>query len=80
MAERIPDSLIDDILSSTKKYSTGATSQETYSAVDIDFILDDAKAYANRSENIVIEQPKEEKKEFSFNLEKKEKPKKFLST
>lgn len=79
MAERIPDSLIDDILSSTKKYSTGATSQETYSAVDIDFILDDAKAYANRSENIVIEQPKEEKKEFSFNLEKKEKTKKAFS-
>ncbi len=79
MAERIPDSLIDDILSSTKKYSSDEISQETYSAVDIDFILDDARAYACKSESVVTEQPKEEKKEFSLSFEKKEKTKKAFS-
>ena len=79
MTERIPDSLIDDILSSTKKYSSDEVSQETYSAVDIDFILDDVRTYASKSESIITEQPKEEKKEFSLSFEKKEKTKKAFS-
>ncbi len=79
MAERIPDSLIDDILSSTKKYSDASTAQDAYSDIDIDFILDDVKGYANRAENIVAAQPDEQKKDFSINFEKKEKTKKTFS-
>ena len=59
MAERIPDSLIDDILNSTKKYSVDNSQQDEYSAVDIDFILDDVKGYAEKS----IIEPVVEKKD-----------------
>ena len=79
MAERIPDSLIDDILNSTKKYDLDKAQSEPYSAVDIDFILDDAKGYATREEISAPAETKQEKsKDFTFSFDKKEKPmKKF---
>ncbi len=77
MAERIPDSLIDDILNSAKKYSVDKTQQDEYSDVDIDFILDDVKVYDEKS----ISEPVVEKKdteEIKISFEKKERePKKF---
>ncbi len=74
MAERIPDSLIDDILNSTKKYGLDKTQQTEYSAVDIDFILDDAKEYAAREDIVSQPEIKQEKaKEFTFTFDKKEK-------
>ena len=77
MAERIPDSLIDDILNSTKKYSVDNSQQGEYSAVDIDFILDDVKGYAEKPiSEPVIEQKNTEEIEFSFEKKEKE-PKKF---
>lgn len=72
MAERIPDSLIDDILNSTKKYSFDISQQGEYSAADIEIILDDAKGYEEKlaSEPVVKQKNREEIK---FSFEKKEK-------
>ena len=77
MAERIPDSLIDDILNSTKKYSFDTSQQGEYSAADIEIILDDAKGYEEKlaSEPVVKQKNREEIK-FSFEKMEKE-PKKF---
>ena len=72
MAERIPDSLIDDILNSTKKYNFDTSQQGEYSAADIEIILDDAKGYEEKlaSEPVVKQKNREEIK---FSFEKKEK-------
>ena len=78
MAERIPDSLIDDILDSTKKYSVDKPQQNDYSAVDIDFILEDVRGYADKTVNEpIVEEEKVKKFELSF--EKKEKERKKFS-
>lgn len=72
MAERIPDSLIDDILNSTKKYSFDNSQQNEYSAADIEIILDDAKGYEEKlASEPVVKQKNTEEIKFSF--EKKEK-------
>lgn len=72
MAERIPDSLIDDILNSTKKYSFDNSQQGEYSAADIEIILDDAKGYEEKlASEPVVKQKNTEETKFSF--EKKEK-------
>ena len=72
MAERIPDSLIDDILNSTKKYSFDISQQGEYSAADIEIILDDAKGYEEKlASEPVVKQKNTEEIKFSF--EKKEK-------
>lgn len=77
MAERIPDSLIDDILNSTRKYDLDKAQQTEYSAVDIDFILEDAKEYATREDVTSQTGKKQEKaREITFTFEKKEKPNK----
>ena len=72
MAERIPDSLIDDILNSTKKYNFDTSQQGEYSAADIEIILDDAKGYEEKlASEPVVKQKNTEEIKFSF--EKKEK-------
>ena len=72
MAERIPDSLIDDILNSTRRYTVDNSQQNEYSAADIEIILDDVKGYAEK----LISQPVVEQKnaeEIKISFEKKEK-------
>ena len=79
MAERIPDSLIDDILNSTKKYNFDTSQQGEYSAADIEIILDDAKGYEEKlASEPVVKQKNTEEIKFSF--EKKEKEsKKYIN-
>lgn len=73
MAERIPDSLIDDILNSTKKYNFDTSQQGEYSAADIEIILDDAKGYEEKlASEPVVKQKNTEEIKFSFENKEKE--------
>ncbi len=72
MAERIPDSLIDEILASAKNY-IGEENNVEYSADKIDSLLaeisDEAKPEVEATEKtVVVPAFKKEKKEFSLNI------------
>lgn len=72
MAERIPDSLIDEILASAKNYMVEETETE-YSADKIDALIGDITK-AETQEPVATEKPvivpnfKKEKREFSLNI------------
>lgn len=78
MAERIPDSIIDDILLGTKKYTGEPEENESYSLEKIDSIvssilqdekpLNEEKTVAKKKE-LSIAKPKKEKKTFSLDIE-----------
>lgn len=68
MADRISDSLIDDILNSTKQYNIPDI-DDSHSSVEIDLILEDLKKTTSTE---TVGSVRDEKK-FSFQIEKKEK-------
>lgn len=80
MAERIPDSLIDDILNSTKKYSGINISDENISVADLELILADVKDViaekgieeSTEKQPFKAEQKKNDKNKFSFDFSKVE--------
>ena len=85
MADRISDSLIDEILNSTKKYNV-EIKESPYPISDVDMILEDVKNISsNRTVNSVVAEETTEnnviqaEKKISFQLEKKEKVKKTFS-
>ena len=71
MAERIPDSLIDEILASAKNYINEETYVD-YSAEKIDSLIaeisEDKKETATTEKTVVMPVFKKEKKEFSLNM------------
>lgn len=72
MAERIPDSLIDEILASAKNYMVEETETE-YSADKIDALIGDiTKAETQESvateKTVIVPNFKKEKREFSLNI------------
>lgn len=72
MAERIPDSLIDEILASAKNYMVEETETE-YSADKIDALIEDIAGTekiepVTTEKTVVIPNFKKEKREFSLNI------------
>ena len=72
MAERIPDSLIDEILASAKNYMVEETETE-YSADKIDALIGDiTKAETQEpvatEKTVIVPNFKKEKREFSLNI------------
>ena len=72
MAERIPDSLIDEILASTRKYMVEETETE-YSTDKVDAILADISGEEKKtvevsSKTVVVPVFKKEKKDFKLHI------------